>query len=129
MPTQNLIVIHRIYETFEARDFASFFSLLSPEVQIMQCPELPFGGVFHGQEGARTFFGKVGTYLDSHVEIERLIDSNNRIAMVGRTYGTVKATDRSFDTQIVHLWELRDGLVVRLEIALDLPALLPLLEA
>ena len=129
MPSQNLIVIHRIYETFETRDFATFFSLMSPEVQILQCPELPFGGVFHGHDEAKAFFAKVATYIDSYVEIERLIDSNNRITMVGRTYGTVKATGHSFNAQIVHLWELRDGLAARLEIALDLPALLPLLEA
>lgn len=128
MSAQNLNIIRRIYETFETRDFATFFSLLSPEIQIRQCPELPWGGNFHGHEGARTFFGKIDAFIDDHVVIERLIDSNDRIVMVGQTYSTVKATGRKFTGNIMHLWELRDGLAVRVEIAVDLPALLPLLE-
>jgi ketosteroid isomerase-like protein len=70
----NVAIINRIYEAFENRDISTFFSLLSPEIHVTQCPEAPWGGVFQGFEEAKIFFGKVNTYLDAHVSIERIVD-------------------------------------------------------
>ena len=38
------------------------------------------------------------------------------------TYGATRRSGRRFDVPTVHLWEFKDGLATRLEIALDLPA-------
>ncbi|HTF64285.1 MAG TPA: hypothetical protein VK638_16505 [Edaphobacter sp.] len=73
-------------------NFLTFFNLLSPTIHITQCPEVPWGGVFHGHEEAKVFFGKLSTYLESHVIIERVIDGSDRIAVIGRTHGTTKST-------------------------------------
>jgi uncharacterized protein len=121
---KNLMVIERIYDAFEGRDFVAFFNLLSPTVHITQCPEVPWGGVFLGLEEAKAFFAKLGMYLDNHVAVERVIDGNNRIAVIGRVHGTVKGSGRSYDVPIMHLWEFRDGLAVRLEIVIDVPTML-----
>jgi hypothetical protein len=56
-----------------------------------------------GLERRKGFFENVARYLDNHVAIDRLLDSSDRIAVIGRTYGT--------------------GLAVRLEIVLDVPAM------
>jgi uncharacterized protein len=123
MSSKNIASINRIYGTFEARDFAAFFSYLSPRVEVIQCPEVPWGGVFHGLENAKAFFERVGSYLDNHVSIERLIDGGDRVVVIGRAHGTVKRTGHSFSVPIMHLWEFQDGLVVRLEIVLDVPTM------
>jgi uncharacterized protein len=123
MSSQNTTIIHRIYGAFENRDFFTFFSLLSPTIHITQCPEVPWGGVFQGVEEAKAFFGKVNAYLEDHVAIERVIDGSDRIAVIGRGHGTIKATGRHFDVPIMHLWKLQDGLAVRLEIVLDVPTI------
>jgi uncharacterized protein len=129
MLSENVVIINRVYEVFEKRDIVAFFGFLSPEIDIIQCPQVPWGGQFHGFEEANVFFGKVTSYLDSHVAIERLINGGDRIAVIGRTHGTIKGTGRSFDVPIMHLWEFQHGLAVRLEIVLDVPtmqaALLP----
>jgi ketosteroid isomerase-like protein len=67
--------------------------------------------------------GKLNTYLDDHVAIERVIDGGDRIAVIGRGSGTIKSTGRDFDVSIMHLWGFQDGLAVRLEIVLDVPAM------
>lgn len=123
MSSENIALINRIYEAFETRNFFAFFSLLSPKVHITQCPEVPWGGVFQGLEEAKVFFGKVTSYLDSHVSIERRIDGSDRIAVIGRTHGTINGTGRNFDVPLMHLWEFQDGLAVRLEIVLDVPTM------
>lgn len=128
MSSQNIAMIDRIYEAFEARDFLTFFNLLSPRIHITQCPEVPWGGVFQGLEEAKVFFGKLGMYLEDHVAIERVIDGSDRIAVIGRGHGTIKGSGRSFDVPIMHLWKFQDGLAVRLEIVLDVPTIQAALE-
>lgn len=129
MPSENTTIIDRIYRTFETRDFATFFQLMSADIHITQCPEVPWGGVFHGLEGAKVFFGKVNTYLEDHVAIERIIDGSDRIAVVGRGHGMIKSNSRPFDVPIMHLWEFQNGLAVRLEIVLDVPTMQAALAA
>jgi uncharacterized protein len=119
MSSENVAIINRIYEAFEDRDIPTVFSLLSPDIHVIQCPQVPWGGFFHGVEEAKVFFGKVNTYLDNHVAIERIIDGVDRIAVVGRTHGTIKGTGVPFDVPLMHLWAFKDELVSRLEIVLD----------
>jgi uncharacterized protein len=107
MPSENATIVDRIYEAFETRNFLTFFNLLSPTIHITQCPEVPWGGVFDGLEEAKVFFGKVNTYLEDHVAIERVIDGSDRIAVIGRGHGTIKSTGRGFDVPIMHLWDSR----------------------
>jgi ketosteroid isomerase-like protein len=124
MSSENIAVINHIYEAFESRDFITFFNFLSPYVQVTDCSEVPWGGIFHGIEEAEIFFGKRNTYLDDHVAIDHLIvDGNNRIVVVGRGQGTIRETGRSFDVPMMHLWEFQYGLAVRLEIILDVPTM------
>jgi ketosteroid isomerase-like protein len=128
MPSENTTAIDRIYEAFETREFPAFFNLLSPAIHITQCHEVPWGGVFRGLEEASVFFGKVNTYLENHVTIERVIDGSDRIAVIGRTHGIVRGTGRGFDVPIMHLWGFQDGLAVRLEIVIDVPTMQAALE-
>jgi uncharacterized protein len=123
MSSENTSTIDRIYASFEARDSLTFFNYLSPAIHITQCHEVPWGGVFHGIEEAKVFFGNVHSYLDDHVAIDHIVDGGERIAVIGRGHGLIKATGRPFEMPIVHLWEFRDGLAVRLEIVLDVPTM------
>jgi ketosteroid isomerase-like protein len=58
------------------------------------------------------------------VAIERLIDGSDRVAVIGGTYGATKSIGRRFDVPLVHLWEFKDGLAVRLEVVVDVPTML-----
>jgi hypothetical protein len=91
MSSENTTIIDRIYEAFETRNFLTFFNLLSPAIHITQCPEVPWGGVFHGLVEAKVFFGKVNTYLEDHVAIERV----SMAATVSRSSDEVTAPLRA----------------------------------
>ena len=123
MSAENIDVINRIYEAFENRDTAALLSLLSHNINVIQCPQVPWGGVFQGIDEAQLFFGTVNKYLDSHVAIELTINGGDRIAVIGRAHGTIKGAGGHFDVPIVHLWTFKDGLANRLEIVLDVPVM------
>ena len=129
MSFDNVVTINGIYEAFENRDIATFFNFLSPDIHITQCLEVPWGGVFQGIGEAKVFFGKIDTYLDNHVAIELIVDGGDRIAVVGRAHGTIRGTGTPFNAAIMHLWALKDGLAVRLEVVVDVPTILAALQA
>lgn len=124
MTESNLQVVERLYQAFARRDIAQVFRLLSPEVEITQSAELPWGGTYRGHDGARQFFGKLGAHLESTLEVERLIRAGGSIAAVGWTQGTVIATGAKYRVPIVHVWDVADGMIVRVLFLIDNPAIL-----
>ncbi|HEX4170297.1 MAG TPA: nuclear transport factor 2 family protein [Bryobacteraceae bacterium] len=121
MSAENINLINRIYKSFENRDSPTLLGLLSHNINVIQCPQVPWGGVFQGIDEAQLFFGRVSKYLDSHVAIELIINGGDRIAVIGRAHGTIKGTGGPFDVPVMHLWTFKDGLASRLEIVLDVP--------
>ena len=116
--------IEALYEAFRRRDMSAIFRLLSPDVEIVQSEKLSWGGRYNGHDGARQFFGKLGSHINSTLAIERMIDSGDHVAAIGWTEGTVNATGVAYRVPISHLWQVRDGLIVRVQFFIDHPAML-----
>ena len=121
MSSENIDLVNRIYKAFENRDPATFFCLLSHEIHVTQCPEVAWGGVFQGIDEAQVFFGKIDMYLDSHVAIEHIINSGDRIGSHRSSSRRHKGHRRPLRCPYHALWAFKDGLAGRLEIVLDVP--------
>jgi ketosteroid isomerase-like protein len=122
-------IVRNVYAAFARRDAAEVFGWFSPHVEIVQSAELPWGGHFHGHEGARQFFTLLTTHLNSTIEIERLVRAGDSIVAIGWTTGNVNATGAPYRVPIAHLWEIRDGKVVRIHFCIDNPSMLAALAA
>ena len=122
-------VVNDIYAAFARRDMARVFSLFSPEIEIVQSTQLPWGDVYRGHDGAREFMGKLTRRINSTVVVERLIIAGDRVVAMGWTRGTVNATGASYDVPIAHVWQIRDGAAVRVEFYIDHPTMLAALGA
>lgn len=125
----HLQIVEALYEGFRRRDLPVVFGLLSTDVEIVQSDMLPWGGCYRGHEGARRFFGQLGSHINSTLTIERLIDSGDHVAAVGWTEGTVNATGVAYRVPIVHLWQIRDGRITRAQFFIDHPKMLEALES
>jgi len=117
-------VVQSLYSAFARRDPAKVFSLLAAEVEITQSEELQWGGVYRGHDGAQQFFGKLESQINSTLEIERLIRSGDRVVAVGWTEGTVRANGASYRVPVVHIWKVREGLIVQAQFLIDHPTML-----
>jgi uncharacterized protein len=124
-PTQT---VQELYDAFGRRDLPKVFSLLSPDIEIMQSEELPWGGLYRGHDGARQFFGKLGSHIHSSLDIERLISAGDHVVAIGWTHGTVNATGASYRVPIAHVWLVRDGLVMQTQFFIDHPVMLEALR-
>lgn len=116
-------IIQDLYDAFARRDLPAAFSLLAADVEIEQSAELPWGGVYQGHDGARQFFGKLTSHIQSHLEIERFVSAANHVVAIGWTRGTVNATGATFDVPIAHVWTVRDNLIVEARFYIDHPAM------
>lgn len=119
MSRKSVETVQEVYEAFGRRDLAKVFRLLSPQVEIVQSAELPWGGVYKGHEDARMFFGKLGSAIDSTLEFERMISAGDRVAAVGWTQGTVRGNGASYRVPVVHVWTVLDGVVIRAEFLIE----------
>jgi len=129
MPRPNVLLVQRIYDAFRRRDVDKILSLYDPDIEISQSAEIPWGGEYRGHAGARQFIAALTQHITSAVTFEQIIDAGDRVAVIGRTKGTVNITGAAFDVPIVHLWELRNGLAVRAMYNIDNPTMLEALHA
>ena len=124
MPSTPLHVVQETYAAFARRDVPKALGLFSPDIEIVQSTDLPWGGTYHGHDGAKHFFGKLTAAINSTVTIDRLIDAGEHIAAIGWTSGTVNATGTGYRVPIAHIWKVRDGRVVQIQFFIDHPTML-----
>jgi hypothetical protein len=124
MPDDNIDAIRRVYDALASRDASAIQEVFAPDVTIRQSPELPWGGDYEGLDGAFTFFLTLVEHIESQVTTDSLFAADDHVVQTGRTRGTVRANGASFDIPEVHVWELRDGKVVRYQVYIDTPAML-----
>jgi uncharacterized protein len=129
MAGEKVELVRSLYQAFARRDQAAVLAAVDPEVEFIQTEELPWGGYYKGApEGVHSFFSKLMAAVDSRVEIDKTWEAGNAVVVVGRTIGTVKANGKPFDVDIVHVWTIREGKVVRFNPYIDTPRMLEALK-
>jgi len=121
MPSRNRLILHRLYEALQAKNYPTLLSLLSPDIRITHSHGLPWGATFQGHLGAKEFFERLARNGTSYVAIERILDAGDRMAVTVWSGGPTRRAGRKFALPIAYLWEFKDGLAIRLDVALDLP--------
>ncbi|GAA4582740.1 nuclear transport factor 2 family protein [Planotetraspora phitsanulokensis] len=121
MTENNVEIIRRLYDAFETHDFNVIAELFDTEVEIYQSELLPWGGNYKGHDGAVTFFTGLLQHIDSKVTLERFIEAGDHVVEVGRTAGTTTNGSVPFDVPEVHVWQVREGKIVRMESYVDVP--------
>lgn len=116
---RDLEKIAELYRAQQKRDLPSVLMLMSPDIEIIQSTELPWGGTYLGHDGVKKFLTTISEHIDSDVQVERLIDAGEKIAVIGRTIGKTRKTKLEFDLPIVHIWTFNEGQVIRFEPYID----------
>jgi ketosteroid isomerase-like protein len=129
MSSSNVELIMRVYDAFARRDAQALPALIDQSIEVYQSEQLPWGGRYRGVAQALSFFGKVTSFIQSKVTVEKVLDAGEHIAIVGRTVGTVKTTGATFDTPLVHIWGVGNGKVTSLSVYLDQSSILPALQS
>jgi ketosteroid isomerase-like protein len=118
-----------LYQAFIRRDLPFIYDMVSEDIELTQSELLPWGGRFWGLDGLRQFFVGLFEYVDSRVEPRQFVQAGDRVAVIARLHGHVKANNQPFDLTAIHTWTFRDQKLVRLDILIDTPQMLAALEA
>jgi ketosteroid isomerase-like protein len=116
-------IVKEAYARYQRGDIPGVFALLSPDIEIRQTTELPWGGIFHGHEGARKFFTLLGQHTAAMPQPEKAFEAGEDVVVIGRLKGTAKSTTAAIDLDIVHVWTVRDGLLIRFCAYIDTPVM------
>jgi ketosteroid isomerase-like protein len=123
-----LDIIRNAYKNYEQRDLSGVFALLSPAIEIMQTTELPWGGRYQGHDGARKFFAALNEHTAATPQPRTFVPAGDQVAVTGRLVGFARVTSMPIDLDIVHVWTVRSGLIVRFEAYVDTPGMLQALR-
>lgn len=111
--------IKGIYEALARGDVLALLSALDPAVQWREAENFlyadrnPYIGPQAVAEGVLQRL--VANAENLKIVPANFIDGGDTVVVEGRYKGKVKATGREFDAQFAHVWELREGKVVRFQ--------------
>ena len=117
MSLQDLETIRNAYEEFAAQNAAAVLAKLDPAAEWVEGGggDAP-SGTFVGPDAIATgVFGLIGANFDEyHVDPHEFVDLGDRVVVTGRFTGRNKS-GATLDTGFEHVFEMRDGKVVRFE--------------
>ena len=122
--------ISGLYDAFGRGDIPAILATIAEDVEWRVPENLPHGGDFNGRDAVGRFFQGIGeSWEDLAVDVEDLVSGGERVLVVARIHGRLRATGEQTGYKSVHVWTVRDGLPVRFAEYVDAPLKLPAAHA
>lgn len=120
----NVTLMKSLYEAFGRGDIPTVLGGMSPDIHWHQAegnPYMPSGEAWVGPDAiVNKLFVRLGSEWDAFtVHPKRFYDAGDSVVVETRYTGTYKATGKSMDAQACHIWNFKDGKVVRFQQYLD----------
>jgi uncharacterized protein len=108
-------VVKDTYDAFARGDVPGVLGAMSDDIEWHEAEGMPNGGIHRGPDAvAQNVFGPlVADISDFMVTPLELIGSGDTVAVVARYTGTGKSTGKALNLEVVHVWDVRDGKIVR----------------
>jgi uncharacterized protein len=123
MSQQNVDLVRSHYEAFTRGDVTAALQMMDEQIEFRVAENSVFydGTPFIGREEvAEKIFRRLGTEWDGFsVKPEALYDAGNVVVMAGRYGGAYRATGRSTNAQVVHVWTIRNGKLAKFQQYVD----------
>ena len=118
MSHENVETTRRLFKAVEERDVAGVLAAYDPEIVIRDAASLPYGGIYHGREGAKQHIeGAAQTWNPFQPEAERkmeavFLDAGEYVVVLWRLKGLEVSSGRKLDLPTVSVYKMRDGKIV-----------------
>ena len=111
-------VVRGIYDAFGKGDVPGVLGSLDADVRWAEAESSTYAdeSPYTAETVAGRLFQRLVTDIpDFRVVPANFIEGGDSVVVEGRYQGTVESTGASLDAQFVHVWQLRDGKVVRFQ--------------
>lgn len=110
----NVQLVADLYEAFGRGDIPSVLAAFDPKIEWHQAeghPYEPEGKPWFGPDAiTQNLFVKLGAEWDGFtVTPKEFYDAGDAVVVEARYTGVYKATGKSLDAQVCHVWKLSDG--------------------
>lgn len=113
----NVKLVQGAYEAFAKGDVAAVLALLHEKVEWNEAEHITYwpGGPLVGPQAVlQGVFARIPQDFDGfRVDVRRIVGCGETVLVEARYRATVKATGKPLDAQVAHVWDFRDGKVVR----------------
>ena len=109
---ENTQIVISGYEKFKTGDIEGLLNLFADDIrwEVREIENAPFAGSRSGKQAVGEFFGQLAGAEDiTRFEPLEFIAQGDKVVVLGDSAATVKATGRSYETDWVHVFHLRDG--------------------
>jgi ketosteroid isomerase-like protein len=125
----NVTLLKGLYDAFGRGDIAAVLGAMNPGIQWHQAesnPYMPSGEAFVGPNAVMTniFMRLGGEWEGFSVHPKTFYGAGDSVVVEARYTGTYKATGKSMDAQVCHVWDVKDGKVTRFQQYMDTAKLL-----
>jgi ketosteroid isomerase-like protein len=113
---RNTKIVQDVYAAFGRGDIPAVLAVMDPGVEWTPVigSRVPTSGTRHGRDGVTEFFQHLGASLDfERFEPQESVAQRDKVVTLGHSIGRWKATGRSFETDWVMVFTLRNGLITR----------------
>ncbi|MBO9874390.1 MULTISPECIES: nuclear transport factor 2 family protein [Xanthomonas] len=119
--TDNRELIRRTYEGSSEENGKQLLAVLSPDIEWTEAEGFPYAGTYVGVDALmQGVFHRLATEWDDYqASVHTYLADGERVAAFGVYSGTYKATGKSMSAHFAHLYELRDGRIVRMQQYVD----------
>lgn len=132
MSKENVEIVRRLFEAVERRDAAGVLGAYHEKIVIREAASLPYGGEYHGLEGAlKHAQGYTGIWDQLQPPEEQKMDAeffDAGDAIIVRWRQKAFKGDKKLNLQAVSIYKMRDGKIVESEMFQDTAAILEFLE-
>ena len=120
----NVSFMKSVYEAFGHGDVASVLGAMSPGIHWHQAesnPYRPSGEAWVGPDAIlNNLFMRLGAEWEGFtIHTKTFHDAGDSVIVEARYTGTYKPTGKSMDTQVCHVWDVKDGKVTRFQQYVD----------
>ena len=117
MSQANVELVRTIYDRFRAGDTEGALAFHAPDVEIHDRPEIPDPRVYRGHEGVLSALSASrATFERLDMVPEEFVDAGDRVIVVFRFVGKGRESGVPIDERLAHVWTIRDGKAVRLDV-------------
>ncbi len=121
MSQENLAVVRRGYELYEAGDLEGVADLFSDAAEVADAGGLGVTGSAAGTRSGPEGFLRANeealeAFDEYRVETAEFIDAGEAVVVPVRISGRGRASGVPLDARLTHLWVLREGKVIRGEV-------------
>jgi ketosteroid isomerase-like protein len=113
----HVTTIRGVYDAFAKGDISALLGVLDDKVEWHEAEHITYwpGGAFIGPQAVVAgVIGRIPQDFDGFtIDVRRIVGCGETVLVEARYRASVKATGKTLDAQVAHIWDFRDGKVVR----------------